>query len=121
MKNKKINFLVLMATFVMIFGLLVACGSNNFNINGMWSDIDGTTKVFNEDGTCLNVALIDIGGSSPTFSLSESKDSDENYSLYVEQSGYNGTTFYVEVISNDEINIYESSGDSEPLYSLIRQ
>jgi hypothetical protein len=87
----------------------------------MWKDGDGTTRIFTSDGTCQNVAKIDIGGSLPTYSLSEKKGDDGNYSLFVSQGGYNQTTFYVKVISNDSIEIYDSSPGLNPLYTLTRQ
>jgi hypothetical protein len=88
--------------------VLAGCSSAKFNIVGMWKDADGTTRTFSTNGTCQNVAKIDIGGPSPTYSISEKADSTGYYSLFVSQSGYNQTTFYVKVISNDSIKIYES-------------
>lgn len=110
-----------------IVGLLViACVglagcSAKPDLVGMWQDADGTVRTFAEDGTCQNIAMIDIGGSRPTYVLSDSADGNGRYSMYVEQGGYNGTTFYVEAVSADEVNIYSESRSSEPLYRLTRQ
>lgn len=116
MKYKSLIGLLLIVCIV-----LAGCSSSRFDIVGMWKDDGGTTRTFSSDGTCQNVAKIDIGGPSPTYSISEKADSNGYYSLFVSQSGYNQTTFYVKVISNDSIKIYESSSASKPLYSLTRQ
>jgi hypothetical protein len=90
------------------------------DIVGMWKDKDGTTRIFSSDGTCQNVAKIDIGGPPPVYTISEKPDNNGYYILFVSQSGYNQTNFYVKVISGDEIEIYENPGAAEALYSLSR-
>jgi hypothetical protein len=94
--------------------------SNEFDIAGMWKDEDGTTRIFSSDGTCQNVVKIDIGGPSPVYTISEKKDNNGYYLLFVSQSGYNQTTFYVKIISSDEIQIYENPSAKEALYKLTR-
>ena len=93
----------------------------NFDIVGMWQDKDGTTRIFSSDGTCQNIAKIDIGGPAPVYTLSKKVNNNGYYLLYVSQSGYNGTTFYMKVISNDEIQIYENQSATEALYNLTRR
>lgn len=115
MKFKTIVGLLLIAAV-----LLVGC-STRLDVVGLWRDADGTTRTFNSNGTCQNIALVDIGGSAPTYKLSEKSGDNGRYSMYVQQGGYNGTTFYVEAVSNDEIKIYESADAAQPLYSLTRQ
>lgn len=100
--------------------MVTGCASN-FDIAGMWMDTDGTIRSFDSTGACQNIALIDIGGPSPTYSISEKKNADGYYLLEVQQSGYNQTEFYVKVSSNDSIQIFENATDSDPLYSLTRQ
>jgi len=104
-----------------IDGSVKVTSTAKLDIVGMWRDVDGTIRIFSENGTCKNVAGIDIGGSAPTYTLSEKKDSNGYYLLNVEQGGYNQTTFYVKADSNDSIKIYESSSATKPLYSLKRQ
>ena len=107
--------------FVLMICIVLASCSSQFDIVGMWKDVDGTTRTFSSNGTCQNVAKIDIGGSLPTYTLSEKQDSNGYYLLYVQQGGYNQTTFYVKSDSKDSIKVYESSGATKPLYSLTRQ
>jgi hypothetical protein len=92
-----------------------------FEIIGMWRDATGTMRIFNPDGTCKNIAVVDIGGSSPTCTLSGKKDARGYYLLYVEQGGYNQTTFYVNVEDDDHIQIYADVPVPVPLYRLTRQ
>ncbi|WP_075365031.1 hypothetical protein [Desulfosporosinus metallidurans] len=101
--------------------LVVGCSSARFNIVGMWKDDRGTIRSFSDNGSCKNVAKIDIGGPSPVYSISEKVDSNGYYLLQVSQSGYNETTFYVKVTNNDEIQIFENAGATKALYSLKRQ
>ena len=89
-----------------------------FNIVGMWKDDGGTIRSFSDNGSCQNVAKIDIGGPSPVYSISEKLDSNGYYLLQVSQSGYNETTFYVKVTNNDENQIFESADTTKALYSL---
>ena len=105
----------------LILCLVLASCASSFSIVGMWVDTDGTTRTFSSNGMCQNVATIDIGGPSPTYTISEKKGSNGYYLLYVQQGGYNQTTFYVNVINNDRIDIYDSPDASEPIYSLTRQ
>lgn len=105
----------------LIFCLILAGCASSFNIVGMWVDTDGTTRTFSSNGMCLNVATIDIGGSYPTYTISEEPGSNGYYLLYVQQGGYNQTTFYVEVVNNDSIKIYDSLNSSVPIYNLTRQ
>lgn len=112
--------------FRTILALLIACivlvgCSGRLDVVGMWKDADGTTRTFGSEGTCQNVALIDIGGPRPTYVLSEKPGANGRYSMYVEQGGYNGTTFYVESVGADQIKIYQSADAQAPLYSLTRQ
>ena len=93
--------------------------SSSFNIVGMWKDVDGSTRIFNEDGTCKNIEPIDIGGPAAVYTMS-SKESDGYYSLEVSQSGMNQMNLYVKVINNDHIEIYEQK-DGSILYDLERQ
>ena len=116
MKLKAIVGLLLIACVV-----LIGCSTGGPDVVGVWQDVDGTTRAFSSEGTCQNIALVDIGGPRPTFVLSEKPSANGRYSLYVEQGGYNGTTFYVEAVSADEIKIYKSSDATQPLYSLKRQ
>jgi hypothetical protein len=90
------------------------------DIAGMWQDKDGTTRIFSSDGICQNVAKIDIGGPPPVYTISEKPDNNGYYLLFVSQSGYNQTTFYVKVINRDEIKIYENPNAVEALYNLTR-
>ena len=89
------------------------------DIVGMWNDKDGTIRIFSPDGTCQNIAKIDIGGPPPVYTISDKPNKNGYYILFVSQSGYNQTTFYVKVISSDEIEIYENPG-AAALYSLTR-
>jgi len=89
------------------------------DIVGMWNDKDGTTRIFSPDGTCQNIAKIDIGGPPPVYTISDKPNKNGYYILFVSQSGYNQTTFYVKVLSSDEIEIYEDPG-AAALYSLTR-
>jgi hypothetical protein len=98
----------------------VAEVSVQLDIVGMWKDKDGTTRIFSSDGTCQNVAKIDIGGPPPVYTISEKPDNNGYYILFVSQSGYNQTNFYVKVISRDEIKIYENPNSTEALYNLTR-
>lgn len=100
--------------------ILTAC-SSSFSIVGMWKDADGTIRTFNSDGSCQNVAKIDIGGASPTYTLAAKPDTNGYYLLSVQQEGYNQTTFYVKLNGNDNIAIYGSESTSSPLYNLTRQ
>lgn len=116
MKHRSLIGLLL---FVCI--MLAGCSSAQFDIIGMWKDADGSTRIFSSNGTCQNVAKIDIGGSNPTYTISGKANSNGFYSLYVEQGGYNQTTFYVKVVNNDKIQIYENPSATKPLYNLTRQ
>jgi hypothetical protein len=100
--------------------LLVGCSSRP-NLVGTWRDVGGTTRIFSSAGTCQNVALVDIGGTAPTFVLSDKPVANGRYSMYVEQGGYNGTTFFVEAVGSDQIQIYKSADASQPFNSLTRQ
>lgn len=109
----------LLVLLVSIF--FVGCSSESFSIVGMWKDDGGTIRIFSDNGTCKNIAKVDIGGPAPVYSISEKVDSNGYYLLDVSQGGYNETKFYVKVISNDEIQIYETVGATKALYSLKRQ
>lgn len=115
MKIKKVVLFMIMALF-----MLSGCSGSNFDIVGMWQDLDGTVKTFNPDQTCNSVALVDIGGPSPTYNFSKNKDSDGYYWLLVVQGGYNETKFYVKVIDADTVQIFDNPNDEEPRYSLSR-
>lgn len=120
-KNRYVILTIVLVVLVIGATYIFNSFSDKFDIVGMWKDTNGTIRTFSSDGTCLNVAKIDIGGSSPTYTLSEKKDSDNYYLLSVQQGGYNQTTFYVKVISDDKIEIYESESVTTPLYSLTKQ
>jgi hypothetical protein len=106
---------------LLLAGILVAAGcSQGVSIVGMWKDTDGTTRVFRDDGTCQNVAKIDIGGPPPVYTLSDKPDTSGRYLLDVSQGGYNETEFYVERVGADHIRVYEGSA-GRPLYDLTRQ
>lgn len=77
MKSKSIIGLI-----VILCISLIGCSSAKFDIAGMWEDTDGTIRTFNSNGTCLDVAKIDIGGPSPTYALSE----EEVRILFIERS-----------------------------------
>jgi hypothetical protein len=127
MNKKVIRSRAFLGLLIVMCVMFAGCSLGKLNIVGMWKNVDGTTCIFNSDGTCKNVAKIDIGGSLPIYNISEKPDDNGYYSLIVSQDGYNQTTFYVKVISNDSIEIYESlyhtSGmiTTKPLYSLKRQ
>jgi len=114
------KFVTVMTITLLVLISLVGCGSGSFSIIGAWTDVDGTTRVFYDDGTCRNVSLIDIGGPSPTYILSE-EENDGAYSMYVEQGGYNGMNLFVKVDNDDHILIYQNESDASPLYDLTRQ
>lgn len=87
----------------------------------MWQDASGATRVFNADGTCQNVAPIDIGGSAPTFTVAEKADSSGRYAIRIAQGGMNEWTYYIETVSRDQLKIYESASSTAVLYDLTRQ
>lgn len=96
-------------------------GWSNRDLVGMWKDTDGTVRTFSQNGTCRNIAKIDIGGPAPTCELSEKQDASGYYQLYVQQGGYNQTNFYVKVVDQNDIKIYESHSAPTPMYTLTRQ
>ena len=99
----------------LIICIMIAGCSDQFNIVGMWKDVDGTVRTFDSTGACQNIAKIDIGGPTPTYSISEKPNSDGYYLLEVQQGGYNQTVFYVKVLSNDSIQIFENTSQASPL------
>lgn len=117
MKHKVSIALLLLLVCILVVG----CSSARFNIVGMWKDDGGTIRTFSANGTCKNIAIIDIGGPAPVYSISEKAESNGYYLLNVSQGGYNETTFYVKVTNNDEIQIYENASAAKALYSLKRQ
>lgn len=119
--KRRFSLGLLLLICIMIAGCSSSQPDVKFDIVGMWEDKDGTKRIFNENGTCQNVAKIDIGGPSPIYSISEKADDNGYFTLQVSQSGYNQTTFYVEVVSKDNIKIYEGQARGEPLYNLTRQ
>ncbi len=114
------NIKIKITCILLLIILLTACSESKFDIVGMWQDADGTIRTFNYDSTCNAIALIDIGGPSPTYNLSEKVNSEGYYVLYVIQGGYNQTIFHVKVINENEILIFDNIGDETPRYTLTR-
>jgi hypothetical protein len=112
---------VLVGLLLLACLVTAGCSASPFSIAGMWKDADGTTRTFRADGTCMNVAPIDIGGPPPTYDMSEKAGANGRYSLVVAQGGLNEWTFSVKFVNNDEITIYESASAMQPMYGLKRQ
>jgi len=116
MKFKALVGLVLVASLS-----LAGCSSARPDVVGMWQDASGATRVFSPDGTCQNVAPIDIGGAAPTFAVADNADSSGRYAIHIAQGGMNEWTFYIEPVSRDRIRVYESASSNAVLYDLTRQ
>ena len=116
MKFRILVGLVLVASLA-----LVGCSSAGPDVVGMWQDASGGTRVFSADGTCQNVAPIDIGGSAPTFTVADKADSSGRYAIRVAQGGMNEWTYYIEAVSRDRLKFYENPSSTEALYDLTRQ
>lgn len=101
--------------------VLTGCSSSRPNVVGMWTDVSGATRVFSADGTCQNIAPIDIGGPAPTYNLAETVGEDGRYALRIAQGGMNEWTMYVEVIGRDRLKVYETASATDALYDLTRQ
>ena len=114
MKKRFIGLCMLVLGVISFAG----CGSS-LNIVGMWEDVDGEIRIFNEDGTCQNIEPIDIGGPAAIYNIS-SKESDGYYTLNVSQSGMIQMYLSVKMIDKNHIEIYEDINNG-PLYVLERQ
>lgn len=112
MKRKFLIGLILILSIA-----LVGCSSSQFNIVGVWSDATGATRIFDKDGTCKNVSVLDVAHSVP-YSLSNSPDKNGYYSLKVSESSFVVSEYNVKVINNDKIEIYVND-DKVPIYSEV--